>query len=96
LGPLIAIDMTSVFYASRLAARHMREHKYGGSLRSPDRRQGGCPNISAYSAAKAGVSASRRRLAKELSDVGVTMNCIAPAMTETPLLEGILRSTSAT
>ena len=26
---VVAIDMTAVFYASRLAARHMREKKYG-------------------------------------------------------------------
>jgi len=87
---VVAIDMTAVFYASRLAARHMRENKYGrivtvASIAGKE----GVPNISAYSAAKAGVIGFSKSLAKELCDVGVTVNCIAPAMTETPLLDGM-------
>ena len=87
---VVAIDMTAVFYASRLAARHMRENKYGrivtvASIAGKE----GVPNISAYSAAKAGVIGFSKALAKELCDVGVTVNCIAPAMTETPLLDGM-------
>jgi 3-oxoacyl-[acyl-carrier protein] reductase len=30
-----------------------------------------------------------KAMAKELCDAGVTVNCIAPAMTETPLLDGM-------
>ena len=87
---VVAIDMTAVFYASRLAARHMRERKSGrivtvASIAGKE----GVPNISAYSAAKAGVIGFSKALAKELCDVGVTVNCIAPAMTETPLLDGM-------
>ena len=87
---VVAIDMTAVFYASRLAARHMRDNKYGrivtvASIAGKE----GVPNISAYSAAKAGVIGFSKALAKELTDVGVTVNCIAPAMTETPLLDGM-------
>ena len=87
---VVAIDMTAVFYASRLAAKHMRENKYGrivtvASIAGKE----GVPNISAYSAAKAGVIGFSKALAKELCDVGVTVNCIAPAMTETPLLDGM-------
>lgn len=85
---VIAIDMTSVFYVSRLAARHMRERRYGrivniASIAGKE----GVPNICAYSAAKAGVIGFSKALAKELCEVGVTVNCIAPAMTETPLLD---------
>ena len=87
---VVAIDMTSVFYASRLAARHMREKKYGrivtiASIAGKE----GVANICAYSAAKAGVIGFAKALAKELVDAGVTVNCIAPAMTETPLLVGM-------
>jgi 2-dehydro-3-deoxy-L-rhamnonate dehydrogenase (NAD+) len=87
---VVAIDMTAVFYASRLAARHMREKRYGrivtvASIAGKE----GVPNICAYSAAKAGVIGFAKSLAKELCDVGVTVNCIAPAITETPLLDGM-------
>ena len=85
---VVAIDMTSVFYASRLAAKHMREKKYGrivnvASIAGKE----GVANICAYSAAKAGVIGLAKAMAKELCDAGVTVNCIAPAMTETPLLD---------
>jgi 3-oxoacyl-[acyl-carrier protein] reductase len=84
---VIAIDMTSVFYASRLAARHMRERRSGRIITvSSIAGKEGVPNISAYSAAKAGVIGFSKALAKELADVGVTVNCIAPAMTATDLL----------
>ena len=87
---VVAIDMTAVFYACRLAAKHMRDNKYGrivtvASIAGKE----GVPNISAYSAAKAGVIGFSKALAKELCDAGVTVNCIAPAMTETPLLDGM-------
>src|SRR5262249_8271855 len=39
--------------------------------------------------AKAGVIGFSKAIAKELCDSGVTVNCIAPAMTETPLLDGM-------
>ena len=87
---VVAIDMTAVFYACRIAAKHMRDNKYGrivtvASIAGKE----GVPNISAYSAAKAGVIGFSKALAKELCDAGVTVNCIAPAMTETPLLDGM-------
>jgi 2-dehydro-3-deoxy-L-rhamnonate dehydrogenase (NAD+) len=85
---VVAIDMTSVFYGSRLAARHMREKKYGRILTIASiAGKEGVANICAYSAAKAGVIGFAKALAKELCDVGVTVNCIAPAMTETPFIE---------
>jgi 2-dehydro-3-deoxy-L-rhamnonate dehydrogenase (NAD+) len=87
---VVAINMTGVFYASRLAAEHMRAKKYGrivtvASIAGKE----GVPNISAYSAAKAGVIGFSKALAKELTDCNVTVNCIAPAMTETDLLKGM-------
>ncbi|HEY6980134.1 SDR family NAD(P)-dependent oxidoreductase [Reyranella sp.] len=90
---VIAIDMTSVFYASRLAARHMRERRSGRIITvSSIAGKEGVPNISAYSAAKAGVIGFSKALAKELADVGVTVNCIAPAMTATDLLSTMTKA----
>lgn len=87
---VIAIDMTAVFYTSRLAAAHMRQRKYGRivNIASVAGKEG-VPGIGAYSAAKGGVIAYAKALAKEVCNDGVTVNCIAPALTETPLLEGM-------
>ena len=87
---VVAIDMTAVFYASRQAAKHMRANGYGrivtiASIAGKE----GVPYIAAYSAAKAGVIGFSKALAKELTDCGVTVNCIAPALTETDLLKGM-------
>jgi 3-oxoacyl-[acyl-carrier protein] reductase len=85
---VVAIDMTSVFYASRLAAKHMREKRYGRIVNVASvAGKEGVPNISAYSAAKAGVIGFSKALAKELALDNVTVNCIAPAMTQTDLLK---------
>ncbi len=87
---VIAINLTAVFYASRIAARHMAANGYGrivnvASIAGKE----GVMNISAYAASKGGVIAFAKSQAKELAETGVTVNCIAPALTETPLLDGM-------
>lgn len=87
---VIATNLTGVFYASRAAARHMRGKRYGrlvtiASIAGKE----GVQNLSAYSAAKAGVIGLAKSMAKDLAGDGVTVNCIAPAMTETPLLDAM-------
>jgi len=47
----------------------------------------GNPNACAYSASKAGVIALTKSLGKELATAGVCVNCIAPAVIETEMLE---------
>ena len=87
---VIAINLTSVFYTSRLAAVHMRRHGYGRILTiSSIAGKEGVVNLCAYSAAKAGVIGFSKALSKELCEDGITVNCIAPAMTDTPLLDGM-------
>ena len=87
---VVAINMTAVFYTSRLAAKHMREQNYGRIVQIASiAGKEGVPNIGAYSAAKAGVIGYTKALAKELTDGNVTANCIAPAITETDLLKGM-------
>lgn len=87
---VLAINLNGVFYASRAAAKHMRDHKYGrlvtiASIAGKE----GVQNLSAYSAAKAGVIGLAKSMAKDLANDGVTVNCIAPAMTATPLLDAM-------
>ena len=44
------------------------------------------PGMSAYSASKAGVEALMRTAATELGPRGIRVNCVAPGVTETPIL----------
>jgi len=85
---VININMTAVFYTSRIAAKHMKSNGYGRivTIASMAGKEG-VLNLCAYSAAKAGIIGFSKALAKEICDSGVTVNCIAPAMTETPLLD---------
>ncbi|MEH6412520.1 SDR family NAD(P)-dependent oxidoreductase [Pseudomonas sp. NPDC089395] len=84
---VIAVDLNGVFYCCRTAIPHMRANGYGrivnvASMAGKD----GVQYISAYSAAKAGVIAFTKAAAKELAQDGVILNCIAPAMAETALM----------
>jgi len=46
----------------------------------------GNPMASAYSASKAAVIGLTKSIAKEVADTGVLVNCIAPAVIDTPIL----------
>ena len=56
----------------------------------------GNPMAAAYSASKAAVIALTKAIGKDVAGTGVLVNCIAPAVIETPILDGLSRSTSTT
>jgi len=85
---VIRVDLTGVFYCCRVVVPHMRNTGYGrivnvASIAGKE----GSPGIAAYAAAKAGVIGFTKSLAKELSESGVLVNCIAPVITETDLFK---------
>jgi NAD(P)-dependent dehydrogenase (short-subunit alcohol dehydrogenase family) len=83
---VLAINLNGVFFCCRAAVPHMRERRYGRIVNiSSMAGKEGVQYISAYSAAKAGVIAFTKSLAKELAADGVMANCVAPAMAETEL-----------
>jgi len=81
------INLTGVFLCCKAAVVHMQQHNYGRivNLASIAGKEGNAGQ-SAYSASKAGVIALTKSLGKELSGYDVRVNCIAPAMIESPLL----------
>ncbi|UPG71945.1 SDR family oxidoreductase [Roseomonas gilardii subsp. gilardii] len=84
---VLAVDLNSVFYGCRTVIPHMRERGHGrivnvASIAGKE----GVQFISGYSAAKGGVIAFTKAVAKELAQDGILINCIAPAMAETELL----------
>ena len=49
----------------------------------------GNPMAAAYSASKAAVIAMTKAIGKDVAGTGVLVNCIAPAVIETPILAGL-------
>ena len=85
---VLAVDLTGVFLCCRAVIPHMRERGAGRivNVASIVGKEGNAL-APAYSAAKAGVIGLTKSLAKDLVDVGVLVNCVAPAMAQTELLD---------
>ena len=85
---VMAVDLTGVFYCCRTVVPQMRLREYGrivniASIAGKE----GMAKIAPYSAAKAGVIGFTKALAKELVDCNVTVNAVAPVITETDLFK---------
>ena len=85
---VIAVDLTSVFLVSRAVIPHMRARRSGCivSVASIAGKEG-TPRLIPYSVAKAGIIAFTKALGKEVVAEGIRVNCIAPGVVETPLLD---------
>lgn len=82
----ISVNLNGTFNLCRAFVPGMRERRWGrivniASMAGKD----GNPNLSAYSASKAGVIALTKSLGKELATSGVLVNTIAPAVIDTPM-----------
>jgi 3-oxoacyl-[acyl-carrier protein] reductase len=85
---VIRVDLTSVFYVSRAAIRHMRSRQKGVIVSvSSIAGKEGTPQLIPYSVAKAGIIAFTKALGKEVIREGIRVNCVAPGVIETPLLD---------
>jgi 2-dehydro-3-deoxy-L-rhamnonate dehydrogenase (NAD+) len=84
------IDVHGLFYCNRFVARLMKARGYGRivNIASIAGKEGN-PTASAYSAAKAAVIGLTKSLGKELAKDGVTVNSVAPATIDTPILEQV-------
>ena len=87
---VLAINTDGVFFCNRAVIPGMVERGYGRivNLASIAGKEGN-PMAAAYSASKAAVIGLTKAIGKDLARTGVAVNCIAPAVIETPILEGI-------
>ncbi len=87
---VMAINADGVFWCNRAVGPGMAERGYGRivNVASIAGKEGN-PMAAAYSASKAAVIALTKAVGKDLAGTGVAVNCIAPAVIETPILEGL-------
>ncbi|GAA1562243.1 SDR family NAD(P)-dependent oxidoreductase [Kribbella hippodromi] len=86
---VMKVDLTGVFNCCRAVIPGMIERGWGRivNVASIAGKEGN-PNLSAYSAAKAGVIGLTKSLGKELATSGVLVHAIAPAVISTPMNAG--------
>jgi 3-oxoacyl-[acyl-carrier protein] reductase len=87
---VIDVDLNAVYYCCRALVPRMREQNYGRivNVASIAGKEGN-PNAAAYSAAKAGVIALTKSIAKETAEKNISVNCITPAAARTRIFDQI-------
>ena len=87
---VLAINADGTFFANRAVIPGMTERDYGRivNIASIAGKEGN-PMAAAYSSSKAAVIAMTKAIGKDLAGTNVLVNCIAPAVIETPLLAGM-------
>ena len=85
---LIAVNLDSVYYASKAVVAPMAEAKWGRiiNIASVAAKVGG-KYIAAYTASKHGVLGLTRALAVELVSSNITVNAICPGYVDTPMTD---------
>jgi 2-dehydro-3-deoxy-L-rhamnonate dehydrogenase (NAD+) len=87
---VMAVDADGVFFSNRAVLAGMVERGYGRivNVASIAGKEGN-PMAAAYSSAKAAVIAMTKAIGKDVAGTGVLVNCIAPAVIETPILDAL-------
>ncbi len=88
---ILQINLRAVIDACRAALPHLRQsiHPAIVNTSSIAARSGGARGVAVYAAAKAGVEALTRSLAKEFGSAGIRVNAVAPGYIVTPIHEGL-------
>ena len=91
---VIDVNLKGVFLCCKAVIDHMIERQYGKivSVASIAGKEGN-PTLIPYSASKAGVICLTKALAKEVTEYGINVNCVSPAVIATPILEQVSQST---
>jgi len=85
---IIDINLTGAFNCCRAVIQQMRGQRYGRivSIASIAGKEGN-PNMTGYSATKAGLIGFTKSLAKEVATEGICVNAVAPAVVHTRILD---------
>src|SRR5699024_3730806 len=83
---VVDINMKGVFLCTQAASKYMVNQGYGRILNISSRAWLGWFGQTSYAASKGGVVSYTRSSIIELGKYGITVNCIAPGLIETPLL----------
>ncbi len=85
---VVAINLDGVFHCCRAVVPHMRQRGYGRivNIASIAGKEGN-PNMTGYSATKAGVIGLTKSLAKEVAREGICVNAVTPAVIRTKILD---------
>ncbi len=90
---IMAVNLDGTFLDCHYAHKPMREAGYGRIVNiASNVVLAGTPNLAHYVASKGGVFGFTRALARELGKYGITVNAVAPGLTET---EGVMASPHA-
>src|SRR5215212_9499498 len=83
-----AINLDGVFFANRAAIPKMKANGYGRivNVASVAGKEGN-PMAGAYSSSKAAVIGVTKSIGKDVAGSGILVNCIAPAVINTPILD---------
>ncbi|MDX1802182.1 MAG: 3-oxoacyl-ACP reductase FabG [Marinobacter sp.] len=83
---VVETNMSSVFRTSKAVLRGMAKARWGRIINISSVVAGmGNPGQANYCAAKAGIEGFTRSLAKEMSNRGITANCVAPGFIDTDM-----------
>lgn len=88
------LNLKGVFLCCQAVLGYMIERRYGKivNVASIAGKEGN-PTLVPYSVSKAGVICLTKALAKEVTDYQINVNCVSPAVIQTPILEGMASST---
>lgn len=87
---VVEVNLNGTFYVNKVVVPGMKARNYGRivNIASVAGKEGN-PNLSAYSAAKAGVIGLTKSLGKELASYDIAVNAITPATAKTRILESL-------
>lgn len=87
---VIAVHLRGTFLVTRVVLPHMYASGYGRIINTASQlAYKGAPGFSAYTAAKGGILSFTRSVALEIGARDITINCIAPGATRTPILDDV-------